>query len=138
MAEHVSHSHQAEAPEHHGSGAYWLVWIALLVLTGITWWTGQMHLAGFALLLALIIAVTKATLVVLFFMHLWEQKGVNRVALASSIVFVVVMLLGVFGDVTMRLNTLLPNREDPLAALPQDGHGAGGQQGSGGANQTAH
>jgi cytochrome c oxidase subunit IV len=131
MAEHVTHSHHPEEAEH-GSGAYWLVWIALLVLTGITWWTGQMHLAGFALILALIIAITKATLVVLFFMHLWEQKGVNRLTLATSVLFVVVMLLGVFGDVTTRLPTLLPNREDP-SAIP---HGKGsGQHGPAGEGQ---
>jgi cytochrome c oxidase subunit IV len=138
MAQHVTHSHQLEAPEHHGSGAYWLVWIALLVLTAITWQTGQMHIPGFSLLLALIIAVTKATLVVLFFMHLWEQKGVNRVAFVSSIVFVVVMLLGVFGDVTMRLNSLLPKREDP-SAVPHGLQTRGaGEHGSGGAKQTEH
>lgn len=137
MAEHVTHSHRSEEPEH-GSAAYWLVWIALLVLTGITWWTGQMHIAGFALVLALIIAITKATLVVLFFMHLWEQKGVNRIAFTASIIGVVIMLLGVFGDVTTRLDTLLPPREDPSVNPSRDAHGGGGVQGSGGAQQKAH
>ena len=122
MAEHVTHSH-AEEHEEHGSGAYWLVWIALLVLTAITWWTGQMHIPGFALLLALIIAVTKATLVVLFFMHLWEQKGVNRIAFTSSLILVVIMLLGVFGDVAFRLSTLLPKRENPAVNVHGDAHG---------------
>ena len=137
MAQHVTHSHQVEEAEHHGSIAYWLVWLALLVLTAITWFTGRMHIAGFALVLALIIAVTKATLVVLFFMHLWEQKGVNRIAFASSVIFVMVMLLGVFGDVTMRLPSLLPRREDPSAVA--HGRGAGeAQHGGGGEGQTTH
>jgi cytochrome c oxidase subunit IV len=135
MAQHVTHSHHDEEAEHHTSAAYWLVWFALLVLTAITWFTGQMHIAGFALLLALIIAITKATLVVLFFMHLWEQKGVNRVAFTASIVGVVLMLLGVFGDVVFRLPTLLPQREDPSAVA----HGRGaGQHGAGGEGQPSH
>lgn len=112
--------------EHHGSGAYYLVWLALIVLTGLTWWTGQMHLPTFGLALALIIATTKATLVVLFFMHLWEQRGVNRVTFAMTIAFVIVILLGTFSDVTTRLATLLPNREPPASELPR---GAGTHHG---------
>ena len=123
MAEHVTHS-RADEHEHHSSAAYWLVWIALLVLTAITWFTGQMHIPGFALLLALIIAVTKATLVVLFFMHLWEQRGVNRIAFTSSLVLVMIMLLGVFGDVGFRLTTLLPPRENPVVNVHGGSHGA--------------
>jgi len=135
MPQHVTHSHHVEEAEHAGAAPYWLVWIALLVLTVITWFTGRMHIAGFALVLALIIAVTKATLVVLFFMHLWEQKGVNRIAFSASIIFVIVMLLGVFGDVTMRLRTLLPTREDPSTVA----HGRGaGQHESGGEGQPSH
>lgn len=131
MAEHVTHSHApSDAEEHHGSGAYWIIWGALLVLTGLTWWTGQMNLPNFGLILALIIASTKATLVVLFFMHLWEQKGVNRVTFAATMVFVVTLLLGVFGDMTTRLRTALPPREAPAAELPAGageppGHEAG-------------
>jgi caa(3)-type oxidase subunit IV len=140
MAEHVTHSHRADEPEH-GSGAYWLVWIALLVLTAITWWTGQMHIPGFALVLALIIAITKATLVVLFFMHLWEQKGVNRIAFTSSLVLVVIMLLGVFGDVGFRLETLLPKREDPAVNRPHasgEPHGGAEPHGAGAEPRKQH
>ena len=133
MAEHVTHSradveHEAE----HGAGAYYLVWAALLVLTVVTWWTGQMHIPGFALILALIIACTKATLVVLFFMHLWEQKGVNRITFVVSVGFVIVMLLGVFADVTTRLPSLLPKMEDPHAVPHGKGSGEGLPGGSGG------
>lgn len=130
MAEHVTHSHTPSETEHHGSGGYWLIWGALLVLTGLTWWTGQMHLPTFGLLLALIIATTKATLVVLFFMHLWEQKGVNRVTFTATIVFVVTLLLGIFGDITTRMSSALPPREAPASELPAGageppGHEAG-------------
>ena len=137
MAEYYTHS-RAEEAEHHSSAAYWLVWIALLVLTAITWFTGQMHIPGFALLLALIIAVTKATLVVLFFMHLWEQRGVNRIAFSSSVILVVIMLLGIFGDVAFRLPSLLPPRESPMVNVHGDSHGSAQPHGAEPAPAKAH
>ena len=126
---HVTHSTEAGQEHEHGSAAYYLVWIALLVLTGLTWWTGRMHLPKFGLALALIIASTKATLVVLFFMHLWEQKGVNRVTFAATMAFVAIMLMGIFGDILFRLNVSLPMREDPAAIeklMEKTGGGHGG------------
>lgn len=121
MAEHVTSSHQPADLEHHSSGGYWIVYFALIVLTGLTWWTGQMHMPTFGLALALIIATTKAALVVLFFMHLWEQKGVNRITFAVTIVFVITLLLGVFGDITTRLDMSLPPQEAPASELPSSG-----------------
>ncbi|MGA9526469.1 MAG: cytochrome C oxidase subunit IV family protein [Myxococcaceae bacterium] len=116
--DHRTHSHAPSELEHHGAGPYYLVWAALLVLTGLTVWTGQMHLPTFGLLLALIIATTKATLVLLFFMHLWEQKGVNRVTFSITISFVILLLLGIFGDVTTRWSGSLPHKEPPASELP--------------------
>ena len=77
--------------------------------------TGRMHLPNFALALALVIATTKGTLVVLFFMHLWEHKGANRRHFAATLVFVLVLILGVFGDIGTRLTMSLPQREQPPA-----------------------
>jgi cytochrome c oxidase subunit 4 len=112
MSEHVTHSraHPTEH-EHHSSLSYWVIWAVLLVFTGLTVWTGRMDLPRFGLALAMIIATTKATLVVLFFMHLWEQKGVNRVTFAATLLFVVTLLLGVFGDILTRHPMALPKRE---------------------------
>jgi cytochrome c oxidase subunit IV len=119
MAEHITHSRAPDVPEHHGSAGYWLVWGALLILTALTWWTGQLHLPTYGLFLALVIASTKATLVVLFFMHLWDQRGVNRITFAMTLLFVVVLLLGVFGDLLTRLPTALPTREGAAFQMPQ-------------------
>lgn len=121
MAETYTDSKHPSDVEHHGSGSYYLVWAALLILTALTWFTGRMHLPNFGLVLAMIIATTKATLVVLFFMHLWEQKGVNRITFTATIGFVILIFLGVFGDITTRLNSALPRREDPamLGEVPK-------------------
>lgn len=79
--------------EHHGAGRYWVIWGALLVLTLVTVITGRMHLPSFGLLLALVIATVKGTLVTLYFMHLIDHRGANRLVFGVSIVFVILMLV---------------------------------------------
>ena len=78
--------------EHHGAGRYWVIWGALLVLTLVTVITGRMHLPSFGLVLALVIATVKGTLVTLYFMHLIDHKGANRLVFGVSILFVLLML----------------------------------------------
>ncbi|MFP2929441.1 cytochrome C oxidase subunit IV family protein [Pyxidicoccus sp. 3LG] len=78
--------------EHHGATRYWIIWAALLVLTALTYYTGRMHMPTFGLLLALVIATTKGTLVTLYFMHLAEHRGANRLVFGVSIIFVMLML----------------------------------------------
>jgi cytochrome c oxidase subunit IV len=93
----------------HGIGRYAIVWAVLLAFTGLTIWTGRMDLGAANIFIALFIAVTKATLVVLFFMHLWDMGGVNRLVFVVSVLFLVVLILGVFGDLVVRLPVSLPN-----------------------------
>ena len=52
-----------------------MVWAILLVFTGLTVCTGRMDLGRRNILIALVIATIKATLVVLFFMHMTEAAG---------------------------------------------------------------
>ena len=85
-----------------------IVWVALIVLTVTTYLTGRMHLGTWALPLALIIAVTKSLLVILFFMHLWEQKGANRIVIATSFVFVSLIISLTVADVATRFPLSTP------------------------------
>lgn len=101
--------HQA-GHEAHGMGRYIAVWAALIAGTILTVITGRMDFGGLNIIIAMVIACVKASLVVLFFMHLWDEGGVNRLVFATSLVFVMVMILGTFGDLFFRLNTLLPNQ----------------------------
>jgi cytochrome c oxidase subunit 4 len=98
----------AEHAEHHSAAPYFLVWIALVVLTLTTYVTGRMHLGKWALPIALAIAVTKSLLVILFFMHLWEQKGANRIVIATSFVFVVLLISLTVADVATRFPLSTP------------------------------
>jgi cytochrome c oxidase subunit IV len=100
---------EAEAHGHaHGPGRYFVIWALLLVFTVTTVLTGRMDLGPINLPLALTIATIKATLVVLFFMHLSESHGVNRLVFVVSILFLVVLILGVFGDLLTRAPMSLP------------------------------
>ena len=103
----------AAKPEHHegghGTARYWKIWAILLVFTGLTVWTGQKDLGSFNILLAMAIATIKASLVVLFFMHMTEAAGANRLVFCVSLLFVAVMMLGVFGDLWTRNPMSLPS-----------------------------
>ncbi len=105
----ANESHQeAQNMEHHGAGRYYVVWAALLVLTIVTVITGRMHIPNFALALALLIATVKGTLVLLFFMHLIDHKGANRLVMAVSVLFVIMMLVMPMADFATRFRPANP------------------------------
>jgi cytochrome c oxidase subunit 4 len=107
----ASHTPTSEAERHaeHGAGRYFIVWAILLVFTGLTVWTGRMDLGGANIFIAMTIATIKASLVVLFFMHLSEAAGANRLVFAMSFVFLALMMIGVFGDLWTRNPMTLPS-----------------------------
>jgi cytochrome c oxidase subunit IV len=90
----MSHpSHGATAIAHSHVGRYLLVWAALMALTALTWGLSTIHIPGAAgVAVALAIAGVKGTLVALFFMHLWDQPGPNRLVLITSLVFVALLV----------------------------------------------
>jgi cytochrome c oxidase subunit 4 len=112
-----SHKEERNMQEHHSSGRYWVVWAALLVLTLVTVITGKMHLPGIALGLALVIATTKGLLVLLFFMHLIDHKGANRLVMAVSVLFVLMMLAMPMADLATRFRPANPSGSH-LSDLP--------------------
>jgi len=117
----VSPSH-AEDHASHGPGRYFLIWGILLAFTGLTVWTGRMDLGAANIGIALAIATVKATLVVLFFMHLSESHGANRLVFVVSFLFLAVLLVGVFGDLLSRSEISLPsgapNFDSPESSEP--------------------
>lgn len=101
-------SQEAHNMQHHGAGRYYVVWGALLVLTLVTVITGRMHIPNFALALALLIATVKGTLVLMFFMHLIDHKGANRLVMAVSFLFVLMMLIMPMADFATRFRPANP------------------------------
>jgi cytochrome c oxidase subunit 4 len=111
MSEHNT-AHGSHAAHHHVSPAslYWTVWGGLMVFTVITvlaykipLWL-NVNLGAANVLIAMAIATTKASLVVLFFMGLKYDKKFLSIAFLSSLIF-----LGLFlGFTLLDINT----RED--------------------------
>ena len=100
----------AHGGEHaHGIGRYLKVWAALIAGTFLTVKTGHMDLGAGNIFLALTIASIKATLVVLFFMHMIDTPAANRIVFVTSIVFAIVLIIGVFGDLWTRNEMTLPS-----------------------------
>lgn len=63
---------------------YTLIFLCLLVLTTLTLTLAFFPLGPFAIPVAMAIAASKSVLIVLFFMHLIEQKTSNWVAFVVS------------------------------------------------------
>jgi cytochrome c oxidase subunit IV len=105
--------------EHHSHvGRYVVVWVALLVLTFVTWWLSRFHIpGGWGVAVALGIASVKGALVALFFMHLWDQEGANRLVFLTSIVFVALLIGLTLSDNATRFP--LSNPPGSEGALPR-------------------
>ncbi len=73
---------------------YVIVFLTLLALTALTVMVSYLHVeVHLAILVALVIAITKASLVALFFMHLISERQVIYLIMAVTIAFAVVLLL---------------------------------------------
>jgi cytochrome c oxidase subunit 4 len=90
---HAEHDDHHADIEKHIKAAY-LVFGALLVLTGVTVAVSYLHLStGKAIALALLVALVKGTLVAGWFMHLVSEKKLIYAVLAITVAFFFVLLL---------------------------------------------
>jgi len=79
-----------------------LVLAALLLLTGVTVGVSYFDMGIFNVVLALGIASTKVSLVLLFFMHLKYQGRAIRFSFIGTICFLAIMIGFTFFDVAFR------------------------------------
>ena len=86
------------ADHSHGYGIYVLVWLGLLVLTGLTVAVAGINIGGFTIATALIIASVKAYLVLTIFMHLRSESRVFTVFVLVALFFLIISLLLLFSD----------------------------------------
>jgi cytochrome c oxidase subunit 4 len=98
----MAHPHAAHG--HHITPMKTLLGVisALVFLTLITVFTSRIDLGAFNVPLALAIAITKATLVVMIFMGLKYDNKVNTLVLSIGSVFVVVFLTFTLFDTAFR------------------------------------
>jgi cytochrome c oxidase subunit 4 len=94
MSTHTETTHAAHAHEEHGGpGLYVKILVALLILTAITVGAAYIDLGSGNVVVALIIATIKASLVALFFMHLRWEKPVNSIIAVAGFLFLGIFLM---------------------------------------------
>ncbi len=96
-------SHHAKEEIHGiGYGILVLIWLGLVVLTGVTVVVSGVHLPALAVTVALLIAATKSSLVVNYFMHLKYESRIFKIILLMGIVTIAIFIGLTFFDVLFR------------------------------------
>lgn len=94
---------QNEAQYHIVSyGTYVLVWIELVILTGITIFISGLNLGGLSIVAVLFIALVKTGLVLSFFMHLKYEETIFQIMLLFPVVILTIFIGFTFFDVSFR------------------------------------
>jgi cytochrome c oxidase subunit 4 len=123
------HSHAADSEHREGYDfahplPVWglvAVFIALTVLTIITVAQASFDLGSFDVALTMFIATIKATLVMLFFMHLAFDKPFNLIVFLSSFVFVALFITFTLTDAQLTSSAFEPVIDEPpvVVTAPQ-------------------
>ena len=96
MAEHVT-----------SRKVYFLVFAALMILTVATWLVAQVDLGWANDVVALTIAVTKALLVILFFMHVRHSTRLTKLTAIGGFLWLAILIFLTLNDYATR-GTLFP------------------------------
>ena len=78
------------------------IWIALLILTGVTVWVAQYDFGAWNIWIALGIATVKSTLVVMVFMHMKYETLLFKLSLLSALAILAIFIGFNFFDVLYR------------------------------------
>ena len=88
---------------------YYSIFGALMVLTAVTVFAAYVNLGNLNAPVALAIATFKATLVVLFFMHVRYSSRLTKLVVATSLFFLVILLGEMMMDYASRgMDVVLP------------------------------
>jgi len=86
------------------SKLYWAVWVILICLTVITAVVATLDLKWFNSVAALLIATGKATIVVLFFMHVkYTSEKLTTMVIVSALFWLLILLVLSLADYSTRL-----------------------------------
>jgi len=86
-------SNEHFSPESHilPVSLYFAIWATLMVCTGLTVFAASVDLGIFNIVVALLIATLKGTLVVLFFMHLKYSTKLTMVTVIAALFWLFIM-----------------------------------------------
>jgi cytochrome c oxidase subunit IV len=95
-----AHGYSEHAPTHHVTSlpVYFGIFAALMVLTIATVWVSRFNLGLLNTPIALAIATAKATLVILFFMHVIHSTRLTWVVIISSFLWLALLFVLTFAD----------------------------------------
>ena len=101
-AEH--HDHIGHAPAHHRSSlaSYFVVFATLMILTIVTVWVSRIDLGALNTIVAMAIAIVKATVVILWFMHVIHSPRMTWIVVIASFLWLGVMFALFFVDYMTR------------------------------------
>jgi cytochrome c oxidase subunit 4 len=85
-----------------GTKTYIAAWLGLLALTAATIKAAELHLGALSMLANLLIASSKASLVLWFFMHLKYEKRIFKVMLLVPIATLTIIIGLTFFDIWYR------------------------------------
>lgn len=93
-----------EHAEHHiiGPGTYITVYVTLLILTGVTVGAAFVDLHIFNPIIAVAIACVKATIVILFFMHVFYQSRLIKLTVAAGFFTFLILITMTLSDYISR------------------------------------
>ena len=77
---------------------YVLIWLALIVATGTTLGVAYIDLGPWNIVVALAIAFTKMSLVVLFFMHVKQQTNLTKIFVVAGFLFLGILIFMAMTD----------------------------------------
>lgn len=79
---------------------FWKVGGILFVLTAVTVWASTWEIgAGFGLMVALLIATVKSSLVAKYFMHIMSEKGIIMIVLLVTLMFFIAVFALPIGEI---------------------------------------
>ena len=81
---------------------YFVIFGALMILTTLTVWVASYDLKKWNVIVALAVAVAKALLVTLYFMHVKYSKRLTRIAVFSGLFWFAIMVVLTLFDYNTR------------------------------------
>ena len=105
MANNPDHAdHIGHAPAHHRSSlaSYFVIFFVLMILTVVTVWVSRIDLGALNTTVAMAIAILKATVVILWFMHVIHSPRLTWIVVIASFLWLAVMFVLFFADYATR------------------------------------
>src|ERR1035438_7498515 len=87
----AGHTQKTGEPHIVPKRTYFAVFFALIVLTWVTTGVSTLDLGRWNIFVALAIAICKASLVVLFFMHVWYSTRLTKMIVGASVFWLILL-----------------------------------------------